>query len=110
MLSQLSIPVMPEKRAEMNWERRRASKELYISYNYTSMLRFAVSHCKSLKKLPPKSINVHKFTFSTNPDNFLSGSNSVYVEQMYDQWQTDPKRQVSLCILLNCIILMVCNI
>ena len=108
---------MPEKHAENGnhltfWasERRSASKVLYISHNCIKMLRFAVSHCKSFKKLPSKSINVHKFTFSTNPDNFLSGSNSVYVEQMYDQWQTDPKRQVSLCILLNFIVLMVCNI
>ena len=30
--------------------------------------------------------------FSTKVDSFLSGANSVYVEQMYDAWQTDPKR------------------
>ncbi|RYG69389.1 2-oxoglutarate dehydrogenase E1 component, partial [archaeon] len=28
---------------------------------------------------------------STKTDSFLSGSNSVYVEQMYEQWVSDPK-------------------
>ena len=31
---------------------------------------------------------------STKVDSFLSGSSSVYVEQMYDAWRTDPKRYV----------------
>jgi 2-oxoglutarate dehydrogenase complex dehydrogenase (E1) component-like enzyme len=30
--------------------------------------------------------------FSTKIDSFMSGSNSVYVEQMYDSWLQDPKR------------------
>eukprot|EP00601_Ochromonadales_sp_CCMP2298_P007503 CAMPEP_0173198280 /NCGR_PEP_ID=MMETSP1141-20130122/16605_1 /TAXON_ID=483371 /ORGANISM="non described non described, Strain CCMP2298" /LENGTH=1024 /DNA_ID=CAMNT_0014123067 /DNA_START=103 /DNA_END=3177 /DNA_ORIENTATION=- len=30
-------------------------------------------------------------SFSTKIDSFLSGSNSVYVEQMYDSWLQDPK-------------------
>lgn len=30
-------------------------------------------------------------SFSTKIDSFLSASNSVYVEQMYDSWRTDPK-------------------
>jgi 2-oxoglutarate dehydrogenase E1 component len=30
-------------------------------------------------------------SFSTKIDSFLNGSNSVYVEQMYDSWKTDPK-------------------
>jgi len=29
---------------------------------------------------------------STRTDSFLNGSNSVYAEQMYDQWKKDPKR------------------
>ena len=29
---------------------------------------------------------------STKVDSFLSGSSSVYVEQMYDLWRQDPKR------------------
>jgi len=29
---------------------------------------------------------------STKVDSFLTGSSSVYVEQMYDLWRTDPKR------------------
>lgn len=29
---------------------------------------------------------------STKADSFLSGSSSVYVEQMYDLWRQDPKR------------------
>jgi hypothetical protein len=29
--------------------------------------------------------------FSTKIDSFLSGSNSLYVEQMYDNWLQDPK-------------------
>ena len=28
--------------------------------------------------------------FSTKSDSFLSGSNSIYVEQMYDAWKRDP--------------------
>jgi hypothetical protein len=30
--------------------------------------------------------------FSTKVDSFLSGSSSVYVEQMYDSWLNDPNR------------------
>jgi hypothetical protein len=30
--------------------------------------------------------------FSTKIDSFNNGSNSVYVEQMYDAWLKDPKR------------------
>jgi 2-oxoglutarate dehydrogenase complex dehydrogenase (E1) component-like enzyme len=30
--------------------------------------------------------------FSTKVDSFLNGSNSIYVEQMYDAWLKDPKR------------------
>lgn len=46
--------------------------------------------------LAAKMRNVLKRTsvvtsFSTKIDSFLSGSNSVYVEQMYDAWRTDPK-------------------
>lgn len=29
---------------------------------------------------------------STKVDSFLNGSNSIYVEQMYDAWLKDPKR------------------
>ena len=36
--------------------------------------------------------NVKPRSFSSNPDNFLTGANSIYVEQMYDAWLTDPKR------------------
>jgi len=45
-------------------------------------------YIKAIKQLYPRKY------FSTNPDNFLNGSNSVYVEQMYDSWLTDPKRYV----------------
>ena len=31
-----------------------------------------------------------KQSFSSNPDSFLSGSSSVYVEQMYTQWKKEP--------------------
>jgi hypothetical protein len=31
---------------------------------------------------------------SSKIDSFLSGSNSVYVEQMYSAWSQDPKRFV----------------
>jgi len=30
--------------------------------------------------------------FSTKVDSFLSGSSSVYVEQMYEAYLSDPKR------------------
>ena len=30
--------------------------------------------------------------FSTKSDSFLSGSNSIYVEQMYDAWKRDPSQ------------------
>jgi hypothetical protein len=29
---------------------------------------------------------------STKVDSFLSGSSSVYIEQMYESWKKDPKR------------------
>lgn len=32
------------------------------------------------------------FQFSTKRDSFLSGSSSVYVEQMFDAWKKDPQR------------------
>jgi hypothetical protein len=36
---------------------------------------------------------------STNAiDSFNNGSNSVYVEQMYEAWQKDPKRYAFLLI------------
>lgn len=35
-------------------------------------------------------INGTQIRFSTSFDSFLSGSNSVYVEQMYAAWRTDP--------------------
>lgn len=31
-------------------------------------------------------------TLSTKVDSFLSGSSSVYVEQMYEAWRTNPSR------------------
>ena len=30
--------------------------------------------------------------FSNKVDSFLSGSNSVYVDQMYSSWKRDPSR------------------
>lgn len=39
-----------------------------------------------------KNLNVLRWKpFSTKIDSFLSASNSVYVEQMYDAWLQDPK-------------------
>jgi 2-oxoglutarate dehydrogenase complex dehydrogenase (E1) component-like enzyme len=35
------------------------------------------------------------YAFSTKIDSFLSGANSVYVEQMYEAWTEDPKRFVT---------------
>jgi hypothetical protein len=37
---------------------------------------------------PAKNVAV----MSTKVDSFLSGSSSVYVDQMYDQWQREPNR------------------
>ena len=39
---------------------------------------------------------------STKVDSFLSGSSSIYVEQMYDQWLSDPVRYVNLQCWVSC--------
>lgn len=48
---------------------------------------------RNTKKLFSKNVkNVKSWKFfSTKVDSFLSASNSVYVEQMYDAWLQDPK-------------------
>lgn len=67
------------------------------SYLLKAMLRLIKSKAASLGKIlsarPPNQISTKRlFSSRAQPDNFLHGSNSVYVEQMYDSWLSDPKR------------------
>jgi len=48
------------------------------------------SHIIKSKLINNNSIKVNKCQLSTKTDSFLSGSNSVYVEQMYESWRNDP--------------------
>ena len=60
------------------------------------MLRNLVGSRKSFKTLMGRRnklsayMNMNVSVMSTKVDSFMSGSNSVYVEQMYDSWRRDP--------------------
>jgi len=60
------------------------------------MLRNLVGSRKSFKTLMGRRnklsayMNMNVSVMSTKADSFMSGSNSIYVEQMYDSWRRDP--------------------
>jgi 2-oxoglutarate dehydrogenase E1 component len=37
-----------------------------------------------------QTFNMHKASSLYTDENFATGSNSVYFDQMYEQWKTDP--------------------
>eukprot|EP01038_Epipyxis_sp_PR26KG_P007056 gene7056-9631_t len=63
---------------------------------YSSLIKAAVGKSRNLVSLPARRMKVPMqmqptMVMSTKSDSFLSGSSSVYVEQMYDAWLNDPK-------------------
>lgn len=48
----------------------------------------SLRHARHLKRVAGSNVAI----LSTKVDSFLSGASSIYVEQMYDQWQSDPTR------------------